>query len=469
MELCMGHKERDRLKVMEQVATGAIGSEQGARRLAVTRRQMQRLVVRYRRVGDRAAIHGLRGRRPSNAKPPALRAQTLELVRTRYADFGPTLAAETLAERHGIVLSAETLRQWLIAEGVWRSARKLRRHRRRRPRRACFGELVQIDTSIHDWLEGRGPTLMLITMIDDASGRKQLRFFLADTSEANMEAIARWIAAHGRPLALYSDWAGHFRRRQAKGQRPSQTQIERALGELDTKLICAGSPQAKGRVERSHGTDQDRLVKGLRLAGVRTLAAANRYLEEVYQSKINAKFAKAPADAADAHRSATGYDLEAILCVQERRVVQNDWTVSIDGGSWQIEPGERTERLRGQRVIVERRRDGSLRLRWQDRYLKFHRAAGALEQRMQTEAEQRAVDSAALWTAGPPLARRPACPQGLNNSPSRQARGRVIHRLHSPDDAQPPDPPLEKETSALKKPVRIPNCTRKPKPNHPWR
>ena len=144
------------------------------------------------------------------------------------------------------------------------------------------------------------------------------------------------------------------------------------------------------------------MVKGLRLAGVRTLAAANRYLEEVYQSKINAKFAKAPADAADAHRSATGYDLEAILCVQERRVVQNDWTVSIDGGSWQIEPGERTERLRGQRVIVERRRDGSLRLRWQDRYLKFHRAAGALEQRLRAP---RAVDCAAPWTAGPPAHR----------------------------------------------------------------
>ena len=222
-----------------------------------------------------------------------------------------------------------------------------------------------------------------------------------------MEAMARWIAAHGRPLALYTDWAGHFRQRQAKGQRPSQTQIERALGELDIQLICAGSPQAKGRVERSHGTDQDRLVKGLRLAGARTLAAANRYLEEVYQPKINAKFAKPPADAADAHRSAAGHDLEAILCVHERRVVQNDWTLSIDAQSWQIEPGERTERLRGQRVTVERRRDGSLRLRWQDRYLKFHRAAGALERMMQTEAEQRAVDSAAPWTALDPSPKEP--------------------------------------------------------------
>jgi hypothetical protein len=469
MELCMRTKERDRLKILEQLAAQLIGTDDGAARLGMRRRQAQRLVAEYRRRGDAAAIHGLRGQPSNNAKPAARRAAALARVGDCYADYGPTLAAEALAEAQVIAVNRETLRLWMIAEGLWKGARQGRRQRRRRERRRCFGELVQMDTSIHDWLEGRGPRLALIAMIDDATGQKLLRFFPVDSSEANMDLIAAWIARHGRPAALYTDAASHFRPPQQAGHKPPRTQIERALGELDIRLIVARSPQAKGRVERSHGTDQDRLVKGLRQAGAWTLPAANRYLEEVYLPKINAKFAKPAADPADAHRSAAGCDLEAILCVQERRRVANDWTVSIDGRAWQIEPGQGAEQLRGRWVIVERRRDGNLRLRWGDRYLRFTQSAGAVERRLREERPARAVD---LTPCGQPApgdanAGRPdRLPPGLEQLEGSQARLRVVHKLHSPDD-DPTHPDSTLKT--LKTPVRIPNCTRTPSPTHPWR
>jgi hypothetical protein len=247
-----------------------------------------------------------------------------------------------------------------------------------------------------------------------------------------------------------------------------------ALAELDIRLICAHSPQAKGRVERSHGVDQDRLVKGLRQAGARTLEEANRFLEQVHLPKINAKFAKAPADGADAHRPADTCNLEAILCVQERRTVANDWTVSIDGVAWQIQPGERTGTLRGKRILVERRRDGSLRLRWGDRYLRFSKAPGALERRLHQEQKARAVDLTPCGQPGPGNAdagRSGRLTTGLEqpcrSRMERASPGRVVHKLHSPDDDEPinQDPTLK----SLKTPVRLPHCTRKPSPSHPWR
>ena len=274
-------------------------------------------------------------------------------------------------------------------------------------------------------------------------------------------------------MALYTDWASHFRQLAEAGKKPPRTQIERALAELDIRLICAHSPQAKGRVERSHGVDQDRLVKGLRQAGARTLEEANRFLEQVHLPKINAKFAKAPADGADAHRPADSCDLEAILCVQERRTVANDWTVSIGGVAWQIQPGERTGALRGKRILVERRRDGSLRLRWGDRYLAFSKAPGALERILTAQkatAQERAVDLTPCGQPGPGDAdagRSGRLTTGLEQPQRSQARAGVVHKLHSPDDGEPinQDPTLK----SLKTPVRLPHCTRKPSPSHPWR
>lgn len=459
MELCMSGQERDRLKVMETVKQGVIGTREAAKRMRVSLRQAQRLLRAYKAQGDRALVHGLRGQRANNALSEETRQRAMEFLRDgKYGDYGPTLAAEAVAEALGIEVSRETMRGWMKKEGLWKGSRPKRPHRSRRPRRACCGELVQMDTSDHDWLEGRGETMVLITMIDDATGWKLMRFARSDTTEANMAVIGEWIGKKGRFVALYTDWASHFKQRQAKGKQVSQTQIERALKEMGIELIAANSPQAKGRVERSHKTDQDRLVKGLRQAGATTMAEANEYLEKVYLAKVNGKFAKKASDPTDAHRTVEGYDLEAILCVKEKRKVQNDWTVSVDGTAWQIEAGEQTEKLRGQAVIVERRLDGSMRLRWQDRYLKFHQAKRALERR----ADPGAVDMPSCGQI--PTGLRPGiCPQALDNSKAATRRPSSYPHDHSHDEDG-----FEKEMQILKKPVRIHNCTRKPKPGHPW-
>jgi transposase InsO family protein len=374
MELRMNQKEREKLKRIEQVHQGVLGTAQAAQILGLTQRQVQRILKDYQARGDRAVVHGARGRTPNNAIVQEIRQQAGDLLKGKYHGFGPTLAAEHLASDDGLAASRETVRGWMIQQGLWGGQRKKRPHRHRRPRRACFGELVQMDTSLHDWLEGRGPALVLITMIDDATGRKLLRFFPSDSTVTNMELIGLWIARHGRPVALYTDWASHFKQVSLAGAKASQTQIERALFELDIRLIAAHSPQAKGRVERSHGTDQDRLVKEMRLLGISTMAAANRFLDEVYLPRMEAKFAVAPGSTVDAHRSGEGFDLEAILSVQEQRRVANDYTVQVAGVTWQIERGEITGGLRQSKVVVERRLDGSMRLRWCDRYLKYHQA-----------------------------------------------------------------------------------------------
>ena len=456
MELCMSGRERDRLKVMEQVKTGVIGTGEAGERMKLSQRQAQRLLKAYVEWGDRALGHGLRGRRANNAIDPGVQKRAMEFLSDpMYRDYGPTLAAEAVGEEKGIKVSVETMRQWMKREGLWKGSRPKRKHRKRRPRRSRMGELVQMDTSEHDWLEGRGGKLklVLITMIDDATGWKLARFALSDTTEANMKVIALWIKLHGRPCALYTDWASHFKQR---GKRPSQTQIERALKELGIELILANSPQAKGRVERSHGTDQDRLVKGLRRVQAATLEEANEYLEKIYLPKVNAQFSKAASDPANAHRPAEGYDLESILSVQEKRQVQNDWTVSIDGAAWQIEAGERTDRLRGQNVIVERRLNGILRLRWQDRYLKFHQAPP-----FQKLAAKKAVDMPACGQIRAGLRRPEICPQALDNSKKASPPSSYPH-AHSHDDEG------HIIIEELKRPVRIQNRTRKPKPGHPW-
>jgi transposase len=437
MELRMSRKERDRLKVMDQLAQGRITQQQAAERLGMSARQVRRLQGRYAAEGDRGLVHTLRGR-PSNRRiDPAVRERAIELLRVKYHDFGPTLASEHLAQDDGIAASRETVRGWMRQGGLWAAQRKGRPHRRRRPRRACFGELVQMDTSTHDWLEGRGEPCVLITMIDDATGRKLMHFERADTTATNMGLILDWVARYGRPLALYTDWARHFKQAPQRGQKSAlkPTQIERALHELEIRLIAAHSPQAKGRVERSHGTDQDRLVKKLRLAGVRTIEAANRFLQEVYLAQVAERFT-VEAAGADAHRSARGYDLEAILSVQEERSVANDYTVQVDGTAWQIERGEITGGLRRTKVLVERRLDGSMKLRWGDRYLKYHLVQTVCKMGL----EEQAVA-------------QPAAPAGVGGASLREGS------LRSPSLHYAPPTP------ANTKPKR----KHTPSPDHPWK
>lgn len=372
--IAMNQRERDLLKVMGPVLQGQRTQSEAARLAGLSVRQIRRLQRQLEQGGDAALVHGLRGQ-PSNRRFPAkLRRQVLAAYRQQFTGFGPTLACEKLAER-GLVVSADTLRRWLLDEGLWQRQRRRDCHRSRRPRRSCFGELVQMDASIHDWLEGRGEPLVLVSMIDDATSRILARFYRGGTVEAHLDLLGRWLRQHGRPLALYTDRHSIFEP-QDKGRAVPEgvTQFGRALSELDIELIRARSPQAKGRIERSFGTAQDRWVKELRLASARTLDAANAVLERVVPDH-NRRFAQPARQRSDAHRSlGAACNLAAILSLQEQRVVANDYTIRFHNRCYQLQPpiypGER-----GGRVIVETRLDGTLAIRFQKHYLKYTEVA----------------------------------------------------------------------------------------------
>ena len=375
----MSRKERDRLKVIATLAEGRLKQFEVARRLRLCERQVRRILRRYEADGDVGLMHRARGR-PSNRRlPEALRRRVMACVARRYRDFGPTLAAEKLRERDGLAVSRETLRQWMTDEGLWKPRRPAREVHLWRPRRSSFGELVQMDTSEHAWFEGRAAAEpVLVSMIDDATGRQMKRFYPSDTTEANLDLVGRWLRRYGRMLALYADRDSIFKvNREPTGEealagRQAETQFGRALRELGIEYIPAGSPQAKGRVERSFQTDQDRLVKELRLRGISTIAAANAYLDAEYVPMLNRRFTVPAASTVDAHRSIRGYDLAAVLSVQTVRTVASDYTVRHGGRRYQIRRRSITGGLRGGKVIVEERLDGSLRLRFRGRYLRFH-------------------------------------------------------------------------------------------------
>jgi hypothetical protein len=371
----MSQRERDRLRVLHSVLEGQRTQVEAARLLRLTPRHLRRLLHRLPHEGDAALVHGLRGRPSNHRKDAKLRRRVLQVYRKDYPDFGPTFAAEKLRER-GLAVSADTLRRWLLAEGLWQPQRRRPQHRSRRPRRACFGELVQMDTSIHDWTEGRGEHMVLLHMIDDATSRLLARFYDADTALNHLDLLRRWLQAHGRPLALYTDRHSIFEP-QDKGKTlpAAETQFGRALRELGIELIRARSPQAKGRVERSFGTAQDRVVKELRLAKVTTVVQANALLEDGLLAKHNRLFSVAPRQAGDAHRAVgAAFNLAAILSLQQQRVVANDYTVRFESRHYQLDkpiyPGER-----GGKVVVEVRLDGSLAIRFGRRYLKYHEIA----------------------------------------------------------------------------------------------
>jgi transposase len=374
--IAMSQKERDVLKILQGVLDGKRTQAEAARLLDLTPRHVRRLQRRLEADGDPALVHGLRGRPSNRRTDPAHRQKVLEAYRQRYADFGPTFASEKLAGE-GLAVGPQTLRRWLLEEGLWQRRRRRDPHRSRRPRRACFGELVQVDASIHDWLEGRGEELVLITLIDDATSYLLARFYAAATVEAHLDLVGRWLRRHGRPLAFYSDRHSIFEPQdKGKALPGAETQFGRALRELGIELIRAHSPQAKGRVERSFGTAQDRWVKELRLAGATTGAEANAVLERLLPAH-NRRFAKAARQEGDAHRPlGAGQDLAAILSLQEERVVANDYTIRFHNRFYQllppVYPGER-----GGKVVVERRLDGSLAVRFGGHYLKYREVEAA--------------------------------------------------------------------------------------------
>jgi hypothetical protein len=380
--IAMSQKERDVLKVMSLVLKGQRTQVEAARLLGISSRQIRRLLKRLREHGDAGVVHRLRGQPSNRCFDPAIKQQALQIYRQEYGDFGPTLAAEKLADR-GIALSVDTLHRWLIQAGLWKRQRNRDCHRSRRPRRTCWGELVQADGSHHDWLEGRGPWMVLLVLIDDATSKVMARFYPAETTEGYMDLLGRYLRKWGRMVALYSDRHSIFTG-QAEGKAPAQTQVARALKELAIDWIGAHSPQAKGRVERFHGTAQDRLVKELRLAKAATLDQANQVLERTFLPWFNRRCTVKPASGNDAHRPVhPSMHLAAILSLQESRSVNNDYTIRYDNQCYQLLPPVYPG-LRGGQVTVQERLDGSRHIRFQEHYLKYrlwqptYEQAGAL-------------------------------------------------------------------------------------------
>ncbi len=379
--IALSLEERERLKVLHEVERGHLTQVEAAARVQLSDRQVRRLLVRLRQEGDRGVLHRLRGR-PSNRRLPVeMQKRALAVLRGKnFADFRPTLAAEKLASLAAIQVSRETLRKWMIAAGRWRPRRqKVSAAHVWRERRAALGELVLMDTSEHAWLEERGPKLCLIAMIDDATSRLWARFAAHDTTEENLRTLEGWLRRWGRPLALYTDKDSIFqpagppsRDEELRGE-PARTQFGRALHELGIEWIAAHSPQAKGRIERSFGTLQDRLLKEMRLAGIDTVEAANRFLKITFLPEWNRRFTVAPRQAVDAHRRLEReHQLEQILSVRVARTVTADHTVQWHGQRWGVPREAVCAGLRGARVQIERRLDGTHWLRFRDRYLLLH-------------------------------------------------------------------------------------------------
>ena len=386
----MTQGDRDRLVALKKAKKKVITQREAAEELKLSIRQVQRLLSALKQQGDKAVVHGLRGKASNRKIEEKLEQQAVKILSAPvYEGFGPTLAAEYLGKKHGIQVSKETVRQWMMRAKLWRGKKqKVKQVHGWRPRRSRLGELVQWDTSEHDWLEGRGEKLYLIAMIDDATSRLFARFVRSDSTEENMRLLGSYLEKFGRPVAFYTDKASLFhttekRKRDEPGveQDPVEmppTQIGRALRELGITWIAAHSPQAKGRVERNFGTAQDRLVKGMRVAGVKTIEQANQYLTNDYLVWWEREMTVKPANGDDAHRPLDrSYHLAASLSRVETRQVRNDYTLRWDGRLYQIERQAITLGLRKANVRVEQRLDGSLAVRYGEGYLPVKECAVA--------------------------------------------------------------------------------------------
>ncbi|MDL2229730.1 ISNCY family transposase, partial [Treponema sp. OttesenSCG-928-L16] len=302
-----------------------------------------------------------------------IRAEVLEAYRSRYQDFGPTFASEKLAEVEKVVVNAETLRLWLISEGLWERKRKRSKYRSRRDRRERFGELVQFDGSHHRWFEGRGPKCCLMSMKDDATNTRLSLFFDEETTAGAMEVLSIWIKTYGIPEALYCDKKNAFvLTREAtdaellQGISDPKSHFGKACEKLGVEVIPASSPQAKGRIENNHRTDQDRLVKELRLAGISNKEEANRFLVEKYLPKMNEKFSLPPAAKHDAHVPLGDIELAEIMCFEYERVVSNDYIIRFERRLFQILKSNPVVPRPKDRVKVRIRLDGSSVILWKD-------------------------------------------------------------------------------------------------------
>ncbi len=365
-------KELRKLHIIQRVLEKEITQGEASEILRLSSRQIRRIVKRVRREGDRGVIHRSRGRPSNRRMPDEIRDKVIGLYRSEYGDFGPRLASEKLEERNQVEVHEETLRLWLLESGDWKKRRKRRGHRRWRERKHHFGEMVQIDGSHHDWFEGRGPGCVLMGYIDDATGKAFGRFYDYEGTIPAMDSLKRYIRKYGLPLCVYLDrhttYQSNAKRsmEDALNEEVPLSEFERALKELGVEVIHAYSPQAKGRVERLFGTLQDRLVKEMRLRGIRTIQEGNDFLRH-YLPLYNRRFAVRPVKGNDLHRPLPkGLDLDSILCMKTERTLRNDFTVAYHGKRYQIE-----EKTRASKVTIHEHMDGSMKMIYRDRALRF--------------------------------------------------------------------------------------------------
>lgn len=375
-DIVMSGKDAERWSGIQRVIDGDWSQSDAAARLQLSTRHVRRLVGRVEAEGKAGVLHHSRGRFSHLRIPEDERAAIEDAIRTRYTDFGPTLASEKLAEHEGIVRSVSTVRRIMIAAGLWKAKHGGQRHRSWRERKAHVGELVQVDGSEHDWFEGRGPRCHLIAFVDDATGRvMEASFEKAEDTLTLMRLTKRYIRRYGRPLRLYPDRDSIYQtNRQAtideqlRDQQP-ETQYARAMRELDIDISCALSPQAKGRVERLFKTFQDRVVKELRLAGISRRGAANTWLKK-YLTHYNCRFAQEPRDTHDWHRRLRrDQRLDEILAIRTQRTVRNDYTVQFQNRVFQVLRRQPVRISAKAQVEMEQRLDGTIHVRYRDKYL----------------------------------------------------------------------------------------------------
>jgi len=407
--IAMSTRERRRMKLMTRVAEGLLKLREAAEMLRVTYRQAKRIWRRYREEGDAGLVHRGRGRSSNRRRPEADRKRAVALCSKRYAGFGPLLASEHLATDHGLVVDHETLRRWLQSAGLWEPRRRREAHRAARERRPRRGDLVQIDGSEHDWFEGRGERTVLMVMIDDATNTTLARFYPAEDTAAAYDIFERYVRLYGLPTALYPDRDSiYVCTREASLEEElanvgPETQFARAMRELGVELIPAYSPQAKGRVERRHGLFQDRLVKEMRLLGIRTIEAANVYLDGTFLALVKARYTVNARDPANGHQpQPSAATLALVLSWQQSRSVAKDWTLRWRNRRLQIDARHAALGLPGRRVVVVERRDGTLALLYGKRRLSFRDAPAPT-----TPAPRPAAPQASRRPRRPPAADHP--------------------------------------------------------------
>ncbi len=381
----MSSRELRRVEVLARVKSEELKLVDAGEMLGVSYRQVKRLWRRYEEEGAEGLKHRSAGRKSNRMKAAKFRAEVLKLVRKKYSGeegerFGPTLAAEHLASDDGVEVHPETLRRWMLEEGLWSRTRKRRAHRKRRERKVHFGELVQLDGSFHDWFEGRGPRGCLMNLVDDATGTTMTRIGAQETTWAAAGVLREWIEKYGVPQALYTDWKNVYvreptERELLRGEAPV-SQFGRMCERLGIRIIAASSPQAKGRVERNHGTHQDRLVKKMRLKGIGSYEVANEYLQKEYLPDHNRRFSIEPGSTENYHlKRPRRTDLDDIFRLETERVIGNDWVVRYENRYFQVSRHGRHYAPAKAKVTVCEWEDGRLQIRYRGETVKWEEIA----------------------------------------------------------------------------------------------